>query len=276
MTDEILSAGLDYAGKGWKVFPVDRISKAPLVGGGFKSASNDPDVIRAWWDEFPDANVAAPVPDVWVVLDVDPRSGGDTSWQDLQNSYGAAPETLTGLTGGGGLHLFWEHPGGALRQTAGLLGPGLDSRLPGKGYIVLPPSLHASGQRYSWLDGDAPAVAMPRWLVQLLRPPVPSPHQYDPRPTRHADRYVEAAISGEVANIVSAPVGRRNDIIHKASVKLGSLIGAGVLREADAVDALLDACHASGYVADDGRSQALKTIRSGLQFGIAHPRVMTR
>jgi hypothetical protein len=211
-----------------------------------------------------------------VVVDVDPKNGGDASWQDLQNSYGEVPETLTCLTGGGGLHLYYEHPGGALRQTAGVLGPGLDTRMPGKGYVVVPPSIHASGQKYSWLDGDHPAVAMPRWLVALLRPPLPSPHQYDPRPPAHSDRYVQAAIAGEIANVMGAPVGTRNHTLNVAAVKLGSLVGAGLLGETEAATALFDAAHASGYVADDGQGQAWKTIQSGLQFGIRNPREVAR
>jgi hypothetical protein len=70
-------------------------------------------------------------------------------------------------TGGGGHHLYFRHPGGSVRNRAGLA-PGLDLRADG-GYVVAPPSLHPSGRHYAWRAGHEPEqVALapaPAWLT---------------------------------------------------------------------------------------------------------------
>ena len=47
------------------------------------------------------------------------------------------------------------------------LRPGLDIRAEG-GYIVAPPSIHASGDRYAWLREDLEPETCPDWLLDLL------------------------------------------------------------------------------------------------------------
>jgi hypothetical protein len=76
------------------------------------------------------------------------------------------------ITGGGGLHLYFRHPGFEIRNSAGALGPGLDLRGDG-GYIIAPPSLHASGNRYVWelsrhID-HLMVVDPPSWLMTNRR-----------------------------------------------------------------------------------------------------------
>jgi hypothetical protein len=77
-------------------------------------------------------------------------------------------------TGSGGRHLLLKHPGQRVPNSAGVLGPGLDVRGDG-GYIVVPPSLHASGRRYSWDGALHPAhmkpAPMPLWLAERLTQP---------------------------------------------------------------------------------------------------------
>jgi hypothetical protein len=69
-------------------------------------------------------------------------------------------------TGGGGRHLYFAHPGPILRNRVGLA-TGIDLRGDG-GYVVAPPSLHASGKPYRW--ERAPNVCrlapLPDWLIQ--------------------------------------------------------------------------------------------------------------
>jgi hypothetical protein len=146
VTDQLLAAALVYAARGWPVFPVN--GKEPLTARGFKDASLDPAGIRAWFDCYPEAGVAIATGAVsgLVVLDEDTPHGGGGSLAQLSR----LPETYTVLTGGGGKHYYFAHPGEPVPCSAGKLGPGLDVRGDG-GYVVAPPSVHASGRPYKML-----------------------------------------------------------------------------------------------------------------------------
>jgi hypothetical protein len=76
------------------------------------------------------------------------------------------------LSGGGGHHLYFQHPGFYIRSVP--LAAGLDIKGDG-GSIVAPPSLHVSQQGYRWAPGKTPAkvplAPLPDWLVDLLLSP---------------------------------------------------------------------------------------------------------
>ncbi len=83
------------------------------------------------------------------VLDVDPRHGGDESYEELIQLIGPLPVTLAAQTGGGGRHyVFKIPPGVAIKNSVGTLGEGLDVRGEG-GLIVVEPSV-TKGE-YKWL-----------------------------------------------------------------------------------------------------------------------------
>ena len=86
-----------------------------------------------------------------VVLDVDtPRHGGDESLAFLEEKHSAVARYATMvLTGGGGTHYFFKHPGVKVPNSAGRVGPGIDIRGDG-GYVLVPRSNHASGRQYEW------------------------------------------------------------------------------------------------------------------------------
>lgn len=109
---------------------------------------------------------------IWV-LDVDPRSGGEETLEALQKEHGRLPRTLTVVTGSGGLHYYFKFPGPEYRNTAGKLGPGLDTRGNG-GYVVGAGSTHASGAIYSWKVDSGPddgveLAEAPAWLLKLCK-----------------------------------------------------------------------------------------------------------
>jgi Bifunctional DNA primase/polymerase, N-terminal/Primase C terminal 1 (PriCT-1) len=126
----------------------------------------------AWWQSCPTANIGTPTGTFSgrVVLDVDPRHGGGESYVKLQQQYGEIPATLTSRTGGGGLHLVFGSKDPRIRNSAGKLGPGLDIRGEG-GYIVVPPSVHATGKCYEWIDPATPIAELPARLASLLLEP---------------------------------------------------------------------------------------------------------
>lgn len=173
MSNSLLEAALRYAQRGWPVFPCAPRAKAPLTQHGLKDGTTDPDIIRAWWARWPDANIGVVTGDQsgFFVLDVDPRSGGDDTLSDLEQRYGPLPETVEALTGGGGRHILFRCPPG-LRCTK--LGEGLDLKANG-GYIVAAPSVHPSGRCYEWEAAhhpdDMPIADPPAWLLSLLKPP---------------------------------------------------------------------------------------------------------
>lgn len=165
---DMLSAALSHADAGKPVFPT-RADKTPLTPNGFKDATTDERMIRAWWRRWPDAGIGIPTGKAsgLLVLDIDPPHGGYASLSDLLGEHSALPETMEVRTGGGGIHFVFTYPQGVeVRNSAGKLGEGIDVRGEG-GYIVAPPSLHTSGRRYEQLNSAMPAPA-PEWLLKLL------------------------------------------------------------------------------------------------------------
>ncbi len=170
--DSTLDHALFYAGRGFSVIPIQPGGKRPLVRWQrFQSERPDEATIRRWLRRWPEANLAivtGAVSDL-VVLDVDPAHGGDDSLAALERRFGRLPETVEVLTGGGGRHLWFRHPGGFFPNRAGIR-PGLDIRGDG-GYVVVPPSLHPSGRRYLFeVDHhpeDVEVAPMPDWLRDL-------------------------------------------------------------------------------------------------------------
>ena len=166
-TNTLLEAAQDYAVRGWSVLPchtpvggrcscerADCTSPAkhPRTENGLNDATTDPDIIRKWWERWPDANIGIRTGQISgvVVLDIDPKNGGLESWSELQDIH-TRVDTLICHTGGGGKHLYFKAPDELLKSTGSQIAPGIDTRAEG-GYVIAPPSLHISGQRYEWED----------------------------------------------------------------------------------------------------------------------------
>jgi putative DNA primase/helicase len=186
--NHLVEEALRCAARGWALIPLHTVNdgicscgkhdcphpgKHPvgkLAPHGVKDAAIEERIIRQWWMQRPDANVgiATGARSGLVVLDVDPRSGGDDSLADLEREHGDLPHTVESLTGGRGRHIFFAHPGGSIRNPR--LAPGLDLKGDG-GYIVAPPSVHASGNPYVWElashPDDVALAPLPAWLQQL-------------------------------------------------------------------------------------------------------------
>lgn len=170
----MLAAALSYAARGWRVLPVEPCGKVPITAHGCKDATVDAGTIRGWWRATPNANVAIATgaeSDI-VVLDVDTKDDkrGDRTLVDLIAAHGPIGDTLHAITGSGGDHYFFTHPGGRIGNSAGKLGAGLDTRGDG-GFVVAAPSIHACGERYAWCEGGSLQM-LPAWLLALLLPPV--------------------------------------------------------------------------------------------------------
>lgn len=161
---------LAYAKKGYKVLPVALKDKRPINKNGCKGATSEVSVIGSWWLLNPKANIGVATGGTLFVLDVDAKSGGFESLQALEKKYGKLPPTFTVVTGGGGRHYYYKNPKEIdIRNSAGKLGAGLDIRGNG-GYVVAPPSLHSSGNRYKKAEGSlGEPTSAPAWLLDLVK-----------------------------------------------------------------------------------------------------------
>lgn len=137
-----------------------------LAPDGLKSATTDVQRVNDWWARAGDTplNIGIAVPKGYAVVDVDPKNGGNETWAALTAQHGTFPETDAVATGGGGFHVWVRLPDPDFRLP-GRLGPGIDVRQDG-GFVVAPPSLHASGKRYEWIKGRRPAAPAPEWITQ--------------------------------------------------------------------------------------------------------------
>ena len=98
------NAALWYAKRfGWHIFPLRPGTKQPFKDLGVYQATNDLDQIRAWWKKWTAATIGINC-GLSGLLVVDLDSYKDTYQGD---SLDLDEETVTGLSGGGGGHLFY-------------------------------------------------------------------------------------------------------------------------------------------------------------------------
>lgn len=155
-----LGFALAYAGAGYRVIPCH--GKIPLTGHGAHDASRDEAVIAGWWHRWPNANIGLTL-DGLVAVDIDPRNGGD-----VENLLQPLPDTCYARTGGGGWHYLYRAHNGT--GYPGKLDIGIDVKHGAGNYIIVEPSIHASGERYCWLDESEPWTTKPAdapaWLAR--------------------------------------------------------------------------------------------------------------
>jgi len=170
MTKKIAQPALKYLRRGWSVIPIRPHDKRPAIRWlEYQHRLANKDEIKEWYQRWPDGNVGivTGVVSGLVVLDIDPKHDGDSSLAKLIQEHGPLPHTIEAITGGGGRHIYFAHPGGIVRNKVGLV-PGIDLRGDG-GCVVAPPSVHASGKSYSWLQDHAPQhttlAPLPGWLL---------------------------------------------------------------------------------------------------------------
>lgn len=162
-----LRHAIAYARDGRPVFPCHP-DKTPLTAHGFKDATTDWTRLVAWWGKHPDAMIGMPTGKpsgvVAVDLDIDAGKGldGVTAFNSLLPADAAPVVTRTHRTPRGGVHLLFAWPGVPVKTSAGQLVPGVDVRGDG-GYIIMPPSVAASGRAYA-VERDMDPQPLPTWL----------------------------------------------------------------------------------------------------------------
>jgi Bifunctional DNA primase/polymerase, N-terminal/Primase C terminal 1 (PriCT-1) len=170
-------AAVAYAVRGLPVFPVRldaRDKKRPHTTHGHLDATTDARTIHNWFGPqglWPDAAIGVRTGSGLVVIDVDPRHGGDEGFDELCDSLGAPPRTATVATAQGGRHLWFRvPPSERVPNSAGTLARGVDVRGDG-GWVVAPPSSAPWGT-WSWSTRAPIADLPPEWLraTALARP----------------------------------------------------------------------------------------------------------
>lgn len=213
------------------------------LGHGLHDATTDPGQVAEWLVRHPGCNWAIRPPVGVLVVDVDPRNGGDATMAEFAAKHGPLPSTLTARTGSGGLHIWLSYNG----PTRGKLGVGVDVKV-NSGYLVAPPSRHICGGTYEWIN-HSPAAYAPQWVKNIMNPP----RDLRPLPRGKGDG------KGLIGKVASCQMGEINDVLYWAACRAAE---QGIL---DAIeDELLAAAeHAAGPQATPaGAAQSRRTIGS--------------
>jgi len=199
---EKLAAGAQwYSSNGWRLLPCYGINsggrctcggshaepkdagKHPAIGEWNIQASTDPRTIEKWWPGNSENNIGVYCQGSgFIVLDIDPRSGGVASFETLEEQLDyCLPPTVEAFTGvytyngntARGRHLYYKVSEGEQFQgnLKALELPGIDIKH--NGYVMVAPSRHASGVEYEWKPGHAPwemeMAEAPEELLQVIR-----------------------------------------------------------------------------------------------------------
>lgn len=151
----------------------------PTAPNGLLSAVVDSGVIKSWFTSRAlEANLGAVIPAGVLVLDFDPRHGGELA--EFEKEHGELPPSWRVQTGSLGWHCFFRIPDGVSIEgekynpqaaNNGQTFPGIDILIKGA-YCVAPPSRHVSGRCYAFdVDhhpADVPLADAPDWLIERL------------------------------------------------------------------------------------------------------------
>ena len=168
MEVDVMIAAQILGKAGLPVFPC-RPDKHPYTEHGYKDASTDQSQIIQWWDQYPVAMIGLPTGAVsgLVVVDVDIK-GARNGFLFLQNRDAAC--TFATETPSGGMHFFYQHPGGKVKNSRSKIGDGIDIRGDG-GYVIFPPSLGAIGSYNLALLSRI--SELPRWVCDTENEEIP-------------------------------------------------------------------------------------------------------
>jgi hypothetical protein len=170
----LLNAALALASRGMHIFPCVPRDKRPATPNGLKDATTKVEVISAWWNSMPEANIAVATGKASgiFVVDIDDEDA-EAEISKLEAQHGALPATVEQITPRGRHLLFRWPPNGDIRNSASKIARGVDVRGEG-GYIVCAPSTHPTGKRYAWsVDSATCFASAPEWLLSMITAPAP-------------------------------------------------------------------------------------------------------
>lgn len=177
----LAEAALAYANAGVHIFPTQPGDKTPLPGShGHLDATTDLAKVTEWWTRHPQANIAcSPGRSGLLVVDIDGPNrkeedgtlklvaDGRKTWERLRREAGdTAPYFQTRSPGKGkGSHAWYRYPAGRRIGSPKVTdAPGL--QVYGVlGYVMLPPSVHPDGPRYTFDTSSYRVSDVPAWLL---------------------------------------------------------------------------------------------------------------
>jgi hypothetical protein len=215
---------VEYAGKGWYVFPVEPAGKKPLVAWRDESSA-DPERVAQMWDVYANANIGIDCgKSGLVVLDIDDIAAVPV----LAEKFGFDPssdDTAVARTGRGGYHIYYRAGSERVRNSASKVADHVDVRGDG-GYVVAPPSGHESGNAYEWVR-DVEPKPIPESVVKVFNyreeRPLPLPME------RSHDKWGLAILSGEAHAIETSLPGQRNNQLNRSAYYVYGAVKGGHL-----------------------------------------------
>ena len=240
----------------------DRPGKHPMTKNGVKDATDDLVVITNWWAEMgnlPNVGIATGVVSNLVVLDIDVKSGGMETLALWKQEHGEMPKTPTVRTPTGGLHFYFKYPEGVSVGSKTGIAPGFDIRGDG-GQVVAPPSIHANGRPYGWIEPETtPRAEMPAPLLDLIRNPKPKGKPKSDPPAAGPSNPMVMTLAAAALDLRTSPgagEGNRHDTLCKlAGVQLArgedaKTVEADALKWAETCEPPMDA------------AQVIRTVKS--------------
>jgi putative DNA primase/helicase len=166
-----LDAVLTLARLGFRMHPLQVRNKIPIIGKWQERATVTESTIRLWAAQYKDCNwgIATGKESGIIVVDIDPKNGGDISWNKLIERHGKFA-TVSVRTGTGGTHYYFQYPQGEeIGNSPGKVGKGIDIR-GNDGQVVAPGSVHPNGTEYEWINSpfDYEILPIPGWLLSLV------------------------------------------------------------------------------------------------------------
>lgn len=230
-----------YRNMGWAVFPLAPETKLPTKGShGLLDATLDHEELKPMFAQ-PEINVGIRTGEIsrLVVVDIDLHSkeaNGHESMAELKRQglelpFGS-PKRGCGivLTPTGGMHLYYMAPEGVqLKNSSGLLAPGIDTRAEG-GYVVAPPSRTPKGA-YVWqqIPRKGGILPAPEWLVESLKVEVyqPSAPRRPLKPMTEMPPKIREMLSDRLGRVAFAAPGQRNETLNREAFYLAQFAGMG-------------------------------------------------
>jgi P4 family phage/plasmid primase-like protien len=264
------------------------IGKHPAINAWNRESTSDIEKLNSWWESNPEYNVGINCKTSgFFVIDIDPRSGGEDSFEKFESYVeGALPPTAEATTGKyeiNGKIIYGRHIYYKCDINEDLIGnlsklgfKGIDIKH--NGYVLVSPSRHFSGVTYEWVKGkepwNTPIAEAPEDLLKALRK--------RQRYTAGGNSYESAdwdSVKGmglDIDKILEEGLveGERAVMLHKLACALANKFGTKTEAQRLAVETLMIRFNAEKVVPPmplEGQNGLLMHTRRAIEFVTKNP-----